>query len=90
MLSEPWTFLGLLGMYELKMTCNMLQMRLLTCTTMLAQRQRSNAFEPGQGSFRELYFYADNGCSVLLMYAAAEADVQCLETHGQALNWEEF
>lgn len=86
---EPSTFLGLLGIYKSKLTYNVLQMKLLTCTTMLAQRPRSNAFESGQGSFRGLYPYSGDVCSVLLSPAAAEIDVQCAETRGQALEWKE-
>ena len=42
MTPEQWTFFGLLGIYRFKMTYNVLQMKLLTFTTMLAQRLRSN------------------------------------------------
>ena len=68
----------------------MLQMKLLTCTTMLAQRPECNAFESGQGSSREFHSYSDGVCSILSSHAAAEADVQCRETHGQALKWEQL
>ena len=85
MFPEPWASLGLLGIYVVNLTCDMLQMELLTCTTMLAQRPESDAFEFGRGSFRELYFCSDGSCDVLYKPVVAEVDVQCRETHGRAL-----
>ena len=82
MTPEQWTFFGLF-----KMTYNVLQMKLLTFTTMLEQRLRRTAFQSCQDSFKEVYSYSDDVCSVLLIPVAAEADVQCRETRGQ---WEQF
>ena len=82
MLTDSWTSLGLLGMYGLRTTCCIMQMRFFTCATVLAQRPGGNGFKFCQGSFRGLYLYSDGGCSILWNPVVAEADFQCREADG--------